>query len=119
MNRSKSDQLFLESINRKLDQSVIDIEPSTKAALLNIRQKALVNKDCKSGALWSLLKPAPLMATVSIVLLLSVSLRMTLDTTNTLTPALEDIPILTATDDIEFYNDLDFYQWLEAEKLNG
>ena len=59
------------------------------------------------------------MAAVSLVLVLGISLRMTMDITLTPTPALEDIPLLTATDDIEFYNDLDFYQWLEAENLNG
>ena len=119
MNKSKSEQLLLESINQKLDQSVIDIEPSTKVALRKIRQHALAHTDKKSAALLSWMKPAPLMAAVSLVLILSVSLRMTLDTASTLTPALEDIPLLTATDDIEFYNDLDFYLWLEAENLNG
>ena len=119
MNRSKSDQTFLESINRKLDQSVIDIDVSTKEALQKIRQQALSQKGNNRDVLWSWMKPVPLMAAVSLVLILSVSLRLTMDTMETLTPALEDIPLLTASDDIEFYNDLDFYQWLEAEKSNG
>ena len=119
MNRSKSEQLFLESINRKLDKSVIDIDTSTKVALQQIRQQALTQEGNNPGVLWSWMKPVPLMAAVSLVLILSISLRLTIDTIDTLTPALEDIPLLTASDDMEFYNDLDFYQWLETENLNG
>lgn len=34
-------------------------------------------------------------------------------------PPLEDIEILASTDDIEFYDDLDFYHWLADENVAG
>ena len=32
---------------------------------------------------------------------------------------MDDLPLLTATEDFELYRDLEFYQWLEYEREQG
>lgn len=118
MNKHNEEE-FLEALSNRLDQRVEEIDDSTKDELYIIRKKAINRARIKSASSWRWLKPVPVMALASIVLVVSVSLRVTMTASNSVTPALEDIPWLTASDDLELYNDLEFYQWLETENLNG
>ena len=118
MNNAKDDQEFLKDINNMLNRRVEEIDENTKAALRNIRKAAIAQTVDRTANRWQWLQPVPIIAMASIVLVVSVSLR-TMTTSQQQSPALENIPLLTAADDINFYNDLEFYQWLEAEKING
>ena len=119
MKKSNENQTFLDNINDKLDQGVNEIDDATVGALHNIRKAAIAQAENKTINTWNWLQPIPVMAMASIVLVVSVTLQMTMTSSVLPAPALADIPLLTASDDIEFYNDLEFYQWLDAEKLNG
>lgn len=119
MKYSDEEKAFLETINKQLDQRVEEIDDPTKDALRRIRRSAIAQATDRSTSRWQWLQPVPIMATISLVLVISLSLRLTMTSSMHPTPALEDIPLLTASDDIEFYNDLEFYRWIEAENLNG
>ena len=119
MTESKSDKTFYENISGHLDQRVSDIDSQTISALRAIRHKALSESARQQWFFSFLLKPKPLVTSLCFALVLSLSLNIYMDPKTTPTPALEDIPLLTAKDDIEFYNDLDFYQWLDVHNSNG
>ena len=119
MKKSNENQAFLDNINHRLNQSVDEIDDATLSALQKIRKATVAEAENKTTNTWSWLQPIPVMAIASIVLVVSVTLQMTMTSSVLPSPALADIPLLTASDDIEFYNDLEFYQWLDAEKLNG
>ena len=119
MTESKSDKSFHENISSHLDQRVSDIDAQTISAIRDIRNKVLSEQALQPWSLLSLLKPVPLATSLSLALILSITLNITMFSDTATTPALEDIPLLTAKDDIEFYNDLDFYQWLDVHNSNG
>ena len=119
MTESQSDKSFHENISSHLDQRVSDIDSQTVSALRHIRHDVLSETAGQHWSFSSLLKPMPLVTSLSFALVLSITLNMNMISETTPTPALEDIPLLTAKDDIEFYNDLEFYQWLDVHNSNG
>ena len=119
MKKSNENKAFLDNINDRLNKRVDELDDATLSALQNIRKTAIAQAENKTTDTWNWLQPIPVMALASIVLVVSVTLQMTMTSSVLPSPALADIPMLTASDDIEFYNDLEFYQWLDAEKLNG
>ena len=124
MKKNNKDDDFLKAVNNHLNKSVDAIDEDTKAALHDMRREALSKTEkglTEPGLIerWFWLRPAPVMAMASLVFVVSVSLQMTSTVSVTPSPALEDIPLLTAADDIELYDDLEFYQWLEAQGENG
>lgn len=111
---------FLKAVNEELNQRVNAIDDSTREALRNIRKKAIAQEKNTSGNTWQWWRPYPVIAaTAGIVLVVSVSLRMNMTKSIDALPSPEDIALLTSSDDISFYQELEFYQWLEAEKING
>ena len=128
-NNNDNDKILLETINQKLDAGLDAMDDETKETLRTIRLSAQAQAKHEGNKSWQWfrpwLRPMPIMLAASLVVVLSVSLRinMTPSIENTLafesTPALEDMPLLTAADGIEFYDDLEFYQWLEATQYNG
>ena len=119
MKQSDNDKALLESINRKLDDGLDAMDDETKDALRNIRLSAQAQAKHDRHKIRQWLSPMPIMVAASLLMVLSVSLRMTMTPSFDATPALEDMPLLTATEGIEFYDDLEFYQWLEATQYNG
>lgn len=120
MNKQDKEKSFLDAVNRELDQRVDAIDDSTRAALRNIRKEAIAQVHDKPGNSWQWWQPYPVLAvTASIALVVSVTLRINMTASIDDFPELKDIAMLMASDDIGFYQDLEFYQWLEAEKING
>lgn len=120
MNKQDEEKGFLNAVSKELDQRVDTIDDSTRAALRSIRKQAIALAHDKSGNSWQWWQPYPVIAiTASIALVMSVTLRINMTASMDDFPELKDIAMLMASDDIGFYQDLEFYQWLEAEKING
>jgi len=115
MSEQKSDQQFEHDIKRELDQSCDRLDAQTLSRLNHIRHQAL------EGTL-EVNRPAfyqrPLLSggvLAACALVLSIGFYFNIDTGNELGIAiseLEDIEILSAEENFEFYEDIEFYQWL-------
>jgi hypothetical protein len=120
MNSNDEDRAFLDTVKSTLDQQHDAIDEPTRAALRNIRHQAINHVRTGPARPWvqPLLYPA-LTAIATIAVVVSVMLTMNLNGTLSDLPTFDDIPLMTATDDIIFYQDLEFYQWLDTENING
>ena len=121
MSHKDKDRAFLDAVKGALDQQHDSIDDETLSALREIRHQAINHADTQSSAWGQFQRPfyPALAAAAAVVMVLGVSLTMNLTGTHADQPTLEDMPLLTASEDISFYQNLEFYQWLDAEKLHG
>jgi hypothetical protein len=112
--KSKDDEnFFLKQVKSSLDRGEENIDAGTLSRLHRIRQEAIyTEKQEKSGVLNWL--PFPALATAAVVLL-TVFLVFTGEQEQVPNGNFEDLEIL-ASNNLEFYEDLDFYAWLAEEQ---
>jgi len=113
----------LEKLARQeLDNSIQDLDEQTLAKLTAARKQAvdIVAKkksnqgtDDWLGKNWLL--PAGGLAVTAFAVQMSVSMWM-VEPNELDQLSLEDMAVLSANEDIEFFDELEFYQWLEDEK---
>lgn len=111
MNGQREDK-FVEVAKRLLDESVADLDGATLSRLARARNRALERRT-GWGRLWRPLPMAGLGAAMAAaVLVLFVTLRPggELDTT-----LVADLELVTAEESVEFFEDMEFYEWLAAE----
>lgn len=128
-----SEQEFIDKLQTRLRQSEVDIDDTTAARLHQLRRVALDAIPDNNGmpthgssviALpqWQnyLLPLGSVAATVAIAVLvfnLTVLVPEGLDLHQTETlSVMDDMAILTAPDELELYQDLEFYEWLAYDK---
>ncbi len=105
-------EALLAKITASLDQHVTDIDPIICQRLAVVRKAALqkLHKPRRS------VPPVIMMAMAASVIAVVIGVLLWQPTAPGTIPALEDIPILSAGEDFELLEDLDFYRWLEVEK---
>jgi anti-sigma-K factor RskA len=119
--------LFLSAAKTTLDDKVDQLDPQTRARLAQIRQRAIQAaadrtsaRSAKTTARW--LMPVGGGVAVAAAIVVAVILGPEPALTPAQQPAsmavLEDINILTDSEEIEFYRDLEFYEWLAASEQN-
>lgn len=117
------EQLFLSAAKSTLDDSVDKLDVQVQARLAQIRRQALENVAsrpslAKKFSHWLL--PATGLVTAAAALLLVVTLwtGQPLPESQQSAPmaVLEDINILTDSEEIEFYQNLEFYEWLAVNE---
>jgi len=113
MSRDKEQQ-FISGIKSGLDKSLHELDAVTLARLQAARLTALEHAEHKS--VW-LSRNKMLLAT-AMSTLLAVSVWFIQKPGNGSLP-MDDLPLLTATEDFELYRKLEFYQWLEYETEQG
>ena len=115
MKQDNKDQAFLDNTRRILDNSVDGIDEDTSSRLRKIRYQALNNKAEKSYGLM----PYSAFAATAAVLVLTITIWLTQAPDINDELVLEDISILTSTEELDFYQQLEFYNWLDDEQING
>lgn len=118
MKESKDNERFLQQLESTLDQSAEALDDATLRDLRNARRKAVTASE-KRPAAWLL--PVSGLATAATVAVFSVSLWMPSPQPGMdaqLSP-LEDLALLGDSESLEFYEDLDFYLWLDDENQSG
>jgi hypothetical protein len=122
------DALFLSAAKSTLDDKIDRLDPQTSARLAQIRQQAIQaaadRTTTRNANMVRWLMPVGGGVAVAAAIMLAVTLGP--DPALTPTPAqkpasmavLEDINILTDSAEIEFYRDLEFYEWLAASEQN-
>jgi hypothetical protein len=119
--KPRDEQMFLSAAKSILESSVDQIDDDTQIRLSAIRRRA-VEAATKSQATltpafsrWFL--PVGGLATALAAVLVAVTL-WTQQPVQESAPvaALEDLNILTGSDEIEFYQELEFYEWLAVNE---
>lgn len=110
---------FLHELSDSLDQSVEAIDVSVQARLRAARREALAASEARVRPAW--LMPVGSLAAAATVAALTVSLwLMPPDkAVDGQLPLLEDIVLLSDSEGLEFYENLDFYLWLDDENRAG
>jgi len=117
VNKPENKERFLQQLESTLDQSADTLDDATLRDLRNARRKA-VNASDKRPA-WLL--PMGGLAAAATVAAFSVSLWMSTPQPGMdaqLSP-LEDLALLGDAESLEFYEDLDFYLWLDDENKSS
>jgi ferric-dicitrate binding protein FerR (iron transport regulator) len=116
MNDPKQQQQdFVQRVKSVLDEHETQLDAKTLRDLRLARSRALESLH-KPRRIWQPLALAALAATVVVVV---VSLQIMQPKAPSTAPGIEDMAVLSAGDELDLYENLDFYQWLELEKHNG
>lgn len=110
---------FLHSVSHSLDQSVDAMDVSTQARLRAARREALAATESRRRPTW--LMPVGSLAVAATVAVLTVSVWLVPPETavDGSMPSVEDIALLSDSEALEFYENLDFYLWLDDENKAG
>jgi hypothetical protein len=119
MNEQDKEKRFAANVKKALDLDAENLDTGTQSKLNQIRQKALDTGERKGFDIrqWFTLPVAGWAATACLIVL-----GLTLyfqEPINGTTPLLEDIELLAAEDNLEFYDGLEFYAWLAEENIDA
>ena len=114
--RNKHPDDFLRQVKNSLDESVEQIEAATLTRLRAARRTAIEAGQASRQPAWLL--PAGGLATVAVVTALAVNLLISTPESAAM-PGLEDMALMADSEELEFYEELDFYIWLDNEQNAG
>ena len=115
MTQSNSQQdEIIKRINRELDEAVDELDPVIVSKLRSARQRALQQHGPKARVR----RAGWVFAATAAMIVLVVFMVPTFEST---TPqngvgVLEDVRLLSSSDELELYEDLEFYHWLDASQ---
>jgi hypothetical protein len=113
---SNNEKDFLEFARKRLNQGTENIDPDTRHKLLAMRNRALDIKETKNWfPQWAPL-PAMGLLTAALFIFLVYAKPGSIPTLDT---GLEDLEILASVDQLELYEDLEFYDWLANENYEA
>ena len=115
MSKRSSEQDFLHKLTQQLDEAEQALSPDT---LRELRQRRYVALD-KIARPWRIWRPVPVMAMAMSLAVAIIGVRLLLPEHTGVTPQVEDLQLLSASDDLELYEQLEFIQWLEFEEHAG
>ncbi len=122
MNEVKDTDRLLKMSTSTLDQAADELDDATLRDLRRVRREALLaSKSAVSEKRPAWLLPVGGLATAATVAILTVSLWLTSPENDPAAqlPPLEDLALLGDVESLEFYEELDFYLWLDDEKEAG
>ncbi|MEK9629891.1 MAG: hypothetical protein VW455_12840 [Nitrospinota bacterium] len=106
---SKKEQEFLDFARNRLNQGVEDLDPDTRHKLISMRNRAMNIRETKSWfPQWAPL-PAMGLLTAALFFILVYVKPSSLSKPDT---GLEDLEMLASADQLELYENLEFYDWL-------
>ena len=107
---------FVDNVKKALDLDVENLDAGTQAKLTRIRHRALDAGERKSFDIrqWFTL---PILGWATACMLV-LGLTFLIKPDGAL-PPLEDIDLLVAEDNLEFYDSLEFYAWLAEENSDA
>ena len=122
------DAQLIERIRLRLDESVSELDAATLSRLEQARRHALSAGAQSQRQRWRTRgltgRPAgdwlvPAGALASVVATVFALAVMVAEPENGLTRQVEDLDLLTAGEELELYENLEFYQWLEERDQTG
>jgi len=125
VNEPQDKDRFLHTVKSTLDRSVDELDDATRRQLCEARRQAcqVASKETARGmSAWSTWwLPVGGLAAVATIAVFAVSLWLlpAEDGLQGQLPAEEDIALLGDAESLEFYENLDFYLWLDDEQKAG
>jgi len=118
MNEDDKEKRFIANVKKALDLSAENLDAGTQSKLTQIRYKALDAGEHKGFDIrqWFTLPVAGWASACLIVLGLTIYMNQP---NNGTLPPLEDIDLLAAEDNLDFYDGLEFYAWLAEENADA
>lgn len=111
----QQEQVFLDRVRETLDGQDAQLDADTLRELRLARARA-IDALPRPQRIW---QPVGLAVLATTLVAVVVSLQLMHTTTPNATAGLEDMALLSAGDDFELYENLEFYQWLDLEQHNG
>ena len=117
MNEHDKEKQFIDNVKKALDLGAENLDAGTQAKLTRMRHNALDAGERKTFDIrqWFTVPVAGWATACLIVLGLAIYLQQS---DGALLP-LEDIDLLAAEDNLEFYDGLEFYAWLAEENIDA
>ena len=106
---------FEQRAKGMLDAGEAQLTPEVLRDLHRARQRALATLQ-KPRAYW---QPVALLGAIAMLVLVIINLQPAQVKPPATPGAMEDMTILSAGDNLDLYENLDFYQWLDEEKHNS
>ena len=107
---------FLEFARKRLNQGTENLDPDTRYKLLAMRNRALdIQKSKNWFPQWA---PLPVMGLLTAILFI-ILVYAKPGSVPKLDTGLEDLEILASVDQLELYEDLEFYDWLANENYEA
>jgi hypothetical protein len=114
MNEDNEDKLAT-NIRQSLDDSVESLDTNTLAKIRQIRAQAVARADVRQRH-WSNLMTGALATACVITFAVMVLLRSPAPTSSV---PLDDLDLISSSESLELYEDLEFYEWLEEDVLQS
>jgi hypothetical protein len=111
---SPEDALFTGNAKRVLDNSVDRLDAGLAGRLQRVRREAFASSRCPSWLGWTRGLAAASAAFVFLIFLIG---RPGVD--QQLQPMLEDLDVMTSTENADLSEDLEFYDWLADSSTTG
>lgn len=109
---SKDEKDFLEFARQRLNQGTDNLDPDTRQKLIAMRNRALnIHESKRWFPEWA---PLPVMGLLTAILFIILVYAKPV-TIPKLDTGLEDLEILASVDQLELYENLEFYDWLANE----
>lgn len=107
----EQEQRLRATLGRRLDSGLDNLEPAVAERLAAARAGALA---ARSRPRW---RSASVGLALAASLVLAALALLRLPASAPPAPALDDFEVLAAEDQLELYEDLEFYQWLRSQPL--
>lgn len=117
MNDQEKEKQFVANVKKALDLDTQNLDAGTQSRLTRARHRALDAGERKGFDIrqWFTL-PVAGWATAGLIVL---GLAIYMNPGHRTLPPLEDIDLLVAEDNLEFYDGLEFYAWLAEENIDA
>ncbi len=118
MNQDNEDKLT-RNIKQTLDDSVASLDGNTLSMIRQIRAQAIdkgIDKTVSPQSNWSVIMTGA-MATAC-VMVFAVMILLNSPVSNNAVP-LGDLDLISSSESLELYEDLEFYEWLEDDVLQS
>ncbi len=111
MSRNRDEEEFTDRVKAKLDQTADPLDANTLTRLQQIRLAALARAETEKRPRSWLPVGGVLAATAALALFL-----LNKDSIPNAELDANELDILASSDEVELYEDLEFYQWLDADE---
>ncbi len=117
MNEQEKEKRFVANVKKALDLGEENLDAGTQSKLTRIRHQALDAGEHHEAPIrrWFMLPVAGLATACAIVLGVAIYLKQPAG----LQTNLEDLDLLVAEENLEFYDGLEFYAWLAEEEIDA
>ena len=118
MTNRNDDSVFISRVKIALDRSAGTLDAKTRARLRAARREALAQAQAPRGFAPRWLVPVGAVTALAVVAALGLW-WMPIAAPPPMAASVEEAELLFATDNLELYQNLDFYRWLAAKERSG